>query len=549
MHEILDSKLFDAFARTSSNTFVYVSDMKTNLTRWSASAVEYFDLEGEYIYDVNIKWVSLVHPDDRQMYSDDLMAVFTGKSEYHNCQYRVMNRYSEYVWVECRGAIIKDENGEPMLFAGTLTRIDHQSKYDSLTHLLTGYELFRKPFDDNGTLLLVGIDNFRNINSQYGLVYGNKVLLNLTEILVANAQDATVYRFRGDEFVVYGKNKTTEQMIQLFVQVYNICSDPNIEKNIVGFSLSAGIVEFNEGNNDSTDILGKAELSIAHAKELKQLHYAVYSEEIEAKHNRKNKVLEALAKSIKNDFKGFRLVFQPILSNEGDTVVACESLLRWDAGDPEIGNCYPDEFIPLLEGSGGIIDVGYFVMREAIRHAAKWQKVYKRFNVTFNVSYLQLEDANFVPAIIETLEKYNVDASCITVELTESEFAKDAIMVKNSFEQLKKHGVLIALDDFGTGNSSFWTLHKIDIDIVKLDQTFIRGLDKSENEIDLAIIESVCLMCDRIGCRTVAEGVENTEIKGKLGEFKFTGLQGYLFSRPVEECDFEKFMDDYSMKL
>ena len=139
-------------------------------------------------------------------------------------------------------------------------------------------------------------------------------------------------------------------------------------------------------------------------------------------------------------------------------------------------------------------------------------------------------------------------ASCIVVELTESIFVADTVMVKNSFELLRKHGIKIALDDFGTGNSSFWMLHNIDVDIIKLDQSFIRGLDKSTNKIDFAIVESVCLMCKRIGCLTIAEGVETEDIQNMINKFGFAGLQGYLFSRPVEVPDFEKFLYSHDMK-
>lgn len=549
MNEILENYLFDAFANASENIYIYVTDMSNDLSRWSPNAVDYFGLDDEYFYNAKDIWLEHVHPDDRQLYNDDIAAVFSGASEHHNCQYRARNRLGEYVWVECKGSIIRGDDGNPIVFAGIMARIDHQSKYDSLTHLPTGYELFRKPFDDKGSLMLIGIDNFRNINSQHGLVYGNKVLLYLAEVLSNNISDALIYRFRGDEFAVYANNKTTDEMIAIFKEIRGICQAAETIDGIIGFSVSGGIVGFEADNNNSTDILGKAELSIAYAKEHVSSHVAVFSTDIEKKHIRKTKVSEALANSIKNDFAGFRLVYQPILSNKGDSIVGCESLLRWNPDNEEIGACYPDEFISILEGNGGIIDVGYFVMKEAIRQGAEWQKKYKKFNISFNVSYLQLEDPKFVPAIIETAKKYNIDPNYIIVELTESVLAVDTSMVKTSFDLLKKHGVKIALDDFGTGNSSFWTLHNINIDIVKLDQSFIRGLDKSDTSIDYAIIESVGIMCNRIGCMTVAEGVENEAIWDMISKFEFTGLQGYLFSRPVEVVQFEEILCKYNMSI
>lgn len=547
MNQIIDNDLFEAFANASDNIFIYATDCKTNLTRISKKAVSFFGFESEYIHNFSELWIDYVHPEDRNIYTDDISAVHNGTSMYHNCQYRVRNRYGKYVWIECRGSVIKDSTGNPDIFAGIMTRLDNQTKYDNLTHLLTGYELLRNPFNETGALMLIGIDNLRTINSRYGLLFGNKVISRLADILTKEATNAIVYRFQGDEFAVYGKGMTVDEMSEIFKKVFIACGEEDPDTKSVKFSISAGILAFTE-TDYTPDILSKAELSLAFAKDNSSSHMTIYSAEIEAKQNRKNKVSEELLNCIKNDFRGFYVVYQPILDSLGKTVVACETLLRWKTDNEEIGACYPDEFISILESNGGINDIGYFVMREAIKQAALWQKQFKKFNVSFNVSYMQLEDPKFVPAIIEAVEKYNVDASCIVVELTESIFVADTVMVKNSFELLRKHGIKIALDDFGTGNSSFWMLHNIDVDIIKLDQSFIRGLDKSTNKIDFAIVESVCLMCKRIGCLTIAEGVETEDIQNMINKFGFAGLQGYLFSRPVEVPDFEKFLYSHDMK-
>ena len=540
MDNILDNYLFEAFAAASDNIYIYVNDMKQDLSRWSKGTVDYFGLEGEYIYNAKDMWLEHIHPDDRQIYIDDINAVFSGKSAHHNCQYRAKNKYGKYIWVECRGSIIRDDEGNPAVFAGLMTRIDHQSKYDSLTHLLTGYELIRTSLGDSGALMILGIDNFRNINSQHGLVYGNKVLLHLSELLTSYAGEAVVYRFRGDEFAIYSKTACAYDMEALYHKVYDDCKKGKPDDDIQSYLISAGIVDITPSCNDTTEILGRAELSLAHAKEENASHVCIFSPEIEQKHMRRTMISEALNKSIENNFEGFNLVYQPIFENSGNTIISCEALLRWSPNDVRIGACYPDEFIPILENTGGIIPVGYFVMKEAIRQAAEWRKKYKKFSVSFNVSYLQLQDPDFVPAIIKTVNMYHLDTSSVIVELTESVLAADTDMVRNSFELLKQNGIKIALDDFGTGNSSFWTLHNINIDILKLDQSFIRGLNNGEKRIDYAIVESVGLMCNRIGCKTIAEGVENNEIWKMINKFEFTGLQGYLFSRPVDIASFEE---------
>lgn len=546
-NKILDNYLFEAFSNASDNLFIYTGDIQNRITRWSTNAVEFFGLESAYIEDSSMKWAERIHPEDKQMYIDDITAVLTGKQSNHSVQYRVKNRYGEYVWVECRGSMLRDDDGAPSVLAGIVTRLDNQNKYDNLTHQLTGFELLSKSFDKPGTIMMIGVDRLRDINSQHGLLYGNKVILRLSDLLNKYIENAVIYRFQGDEFAVYSSSMSVKDMTDVHSIICNICKESDNDSGLINFNVSAGVTSF-EANEDITDILARAELSLSFAKE-KSPCAIVYSEDIEAKHTRRNLVSETLLHSIKNNFEGFYLVFQPILSNAGDTVVGCEALLRWKPSNEAIGPCYPDEFISILESNGGIIDVGYFVMEEAVKQASIWQKSYKKFNVSFNVSYLQLEDPKFVPTVIEMVEKYGVDPNYVIVELTESILAADTIMVKNSFEQLKNHGIKIALDDFGTGNSSFWMLHNIDVDVVKLDQSFIRGLDNSGKAIDYAIVESVGIMCNRIGCMTVAEGVETDTIWKMISKFEFTGLQGYLFSRPVEIPEFEMLLEQYNMKV
>lgn len=549
MNEILDNYLFEAFSHASENTYIYVTDMKKDLSRWSSNAVDYFGLEDEYIYNAKDMWLQHIHPDDREEYLKDISTVFSGQSASHNCQYRALNKYGKYVWLECSGSVIRDENNIPAVFAGMITRIDHQSKYDPLTHLLTAYELFRTPFEGNGSVMLLGIDKFRALNSQQGILYGNKILIFLSDVLKDNVDSGVIYRFSGDEFIIYSKNKSASEMEQIFYRIWGICKSAEARSSLHGFSVSAGIVEFNSSENDSTTILSRAELSLANAKEEDTKHCTIFTPELESTLIRKSLVSEALLKSIKNNFEGFRLVYQPILSNSGEEIIGCEALLRWNPNDENIGACYPDEFISILESNGRIHDVGYFVMQEALRQLGDWQKRYKKFNVSFNVSYIQLQDPKFVPAIVENVRMHNIDPKNVIVELTESVLATDTDMLKTSFRLLKQEGIKIALDDFGTGNSSFWTLHNIDVDVLKLDQSFIRGLENEASGIDYAIVESIGIMCNRIGYYTVAEGVENDEIWNMIKKFGFTGLQGYLFSRPIEVADFEKFLVEHNMAL
>lgn len=374
MNQILDNGLFEAFANSAENIFIYVTDMAQDLTRWSKAAVDLFGIE-EYQYNTGEKWLEHVHPDDWEVYTEDISAVLAGEKQQHNCQYRARTRVGEYIWVECRGSVIKDSSGNPYIFAGIMTRLDNQNKYDNLTHLLTGSELTRFPFDGSGSLMLLGIDGFRDINSRHGLLYGNRILKYLAGELVSNAGDAIVYRFQGDEFAVLGKNHSAADMKHIFDKVYKKCAVSPNRDEIIDFNLSAGIAEY-DSEESCVEPLSKVELSLSYAKQDTVSHCVTYSEEIQKKQVRRDMISEELLNSLRNN-KGFRLVYQPILSNSGDTIVACEALSRWDPDNEAIGKCFPDEFIPILESNGGINELGYLVMRKAIRQLACGRKSIK----------------------------------------------------------------------------------------------------------------------------------------------------------------------------
>lgn len=537
---ILENELFESFANASDNIYIYVCDMQKDLSRWSKNTVDYFDMEGEYIESAGPKWIEHIHPDDRAAYLKDIDAVFSGASNRHSCQYRAKNKYGDYVWLECKGSVISDESGKPLVFAGLMTRLDNQNKYDPLTLLLTSYEMQKYEFSvGSGAILLLGINGFRKINNTNGFLYGNKVLVALSECLTKLAdKEDRVYRLQGDEFIVLSPNGSKEQLSRLFEKVNDYCM--NI-RGLKSFSVSAGLVSYPEDGTDFNTLMSNLEHSLEYAKEQKQGWIAEFSEKISKRHLRTGLLHEALIQSIHNGFEGFELYFQPILDAKTKNIVECESLLRWKT--PDIQDATPYEFIKILEDSGEIREVGTWVMKEALRHAAKWQKKYKNISVSFNVSYIQLLDGEFIDKLISTAQELQVDPRLVMVELTESCNADDTKMLSHQFNKLQKLGFKIAMDDFGTEYASFGLLHDVTMDVLKIDQKFVRGLIRKGNMTDMAIIENVVNMCRQLSIQTVAEGIETEEIQDIIRSIGVSFLQGYLYSKPVPAAEFERMVE------
>lgn len=538
--DILKNELFESFANASDNIYIYVCDMESDLSRWSKNTVDYFDLESEYIKGAGPKWMEYIHPDDRAAYLKDIEAVFSGASARHSCQYRAKNKYGDYVWLECKGSVISDENGQPLVFAGLMTRLDNQNKYDPLTHLLTSYEMQKYDFTTgNGAILLLGINAFRMINNTNGFLYGNKVLVALSEYLEQTAgRDNRVYRLQGDEFVILSPGHSKDELHKLFKNVNNYCA--NI-RGLKSFSVSAGLVSYPEDGTDFNTLMSNLEHSLEYAKEQKKEWIAEFSEKISQRHLRISRLHEALTKSIHNNFEGFELYFQPILDAKTKKITECESLLRWKT--PEIQDATPYEFIKILEDSGEIREVGFWVMEEALRHAAMWQKKYRNISVSFNVSYIQLLDGDFIDKLIAKAQELQVDPRMIMVELTESCNADDTKMLSHQFGKLQKLGFKIAMDDFGTEYASFGLLHDVTMDVLKIDQKFVRGLIREGNKTDMAIIENVVNMCRQLSIQTVAEGIETEAIQDIIRSIGVAYLQGYLYSKPVPVDEFERMVE------
>ena len=536
---ILENELFESFANASDNIYIYVCDMESDISRWSKNTVDYFNLESEYIEGAGAKWMEHIHPDDRALYLKDIEAVFSGASNRHSCQYRAKNKYDDYVWLECKGSVITGEDGRPIIFAGIMTRLDNQNKYDSLTHLLTSFEMQKYDFSTgSGAILLLGINAFRQINNTNGFLYGNKVLVALSECLEQFAgRNDRVYRLQGDEFIILSPNGSKGELCEIFEKVNDHCT--NI-RGLKSFSVSAGLVSYPEDGTDFNTLMSNLEHSLQFAKEQKHGWIAEFSEKISQRHHRTSQLHEALTKSIHNNFEGFELYFQPILDAKTKKIVECESLLRWKT--PEIPDATPYEFIKLLENSGEIREVGFWVMEEALRHAAMWQKKYKNISVSFNVSYIQLMDGEFIDRLIAKAKELHVDPRLVMVELTESCSANDTEMLSSQFGKLQKLGFKIAMDDFGTEYASFGLLHDVRMDVLKIDQKFVRGLIRKGNMTDMAIIESVGDMCRRLSIQTVAEGIETEDIQDIIRKIGVSFLQGYLYSKPVPAGEFEQMI-------
>ncbi|MDO4545086.1 MAG: GGDEF and EAL domain-containing protein [Bacillota bacterium] len=541
--EILNNELFEAFATASEQVYVYVCDMAENLTRWSLNAVDYFDIPSEYLENTQEVWMERIHPDDRAMYQTDISKVFSGEKQHHSCEYRALNSKGEYVWLKCRGTVLCDEEGTPRTFAGMMTRLDVKNKYDPLTNLKTIYEFNKNDFSKGtGSLLLIGIDSFRTVINNFGYGFGNKLLVDFCREMERYCRgDQKLYRLGGDEFIFVSPGYGIPETDRLFQDIKFIAQHTGSwqEKSII-LSISGGAVLYPEDGTDREELISNMEHSLEHAKRFSRGELVLFSQEIAAEHNRTNELRRILTDSIKNDFHGFELYFQPIVDVKSHGVCSCEALLRWS--DDRIKNVTTSEVIRVMEQSGEIRELGYWITEEFMRKIKPWQEKYPDLMAGVNASYLQFKESDFVEFIIDKAVEYRLDPNRICIELTESSDVDDFENLTLSFRKLQSRGFKISLDDFGIAYSTLLLIRNLPADSVKIDHSFIIDLAE-HNKKDLAIIESIITLCRTLDIRVVAEGVETEEILEIISQYPISMIQGYYFAKPMPAAEFEKYMD------
>ena len=540
----LDTMLFDALAKASSTVFFWATDIGAKRSRWSKATVDYFNLPSEYTDDVVGDWTKVIHPDDLQIWLSDAKEVVEGKKARYSCQYRAKNRYGEYVWVENNGYVLNNENGEHVLSAGMITRLDVQNRYDPQTNMLTTYAFYSEYFFDGaGTVLMLNVDDFRNVISTYGYSAAKELVGQLGALVkeVCNPP-VKLYRFGTDEFMIILPGGTKDSTRSLFNKIADAVRMSRVMNGtIIRVSISGAAVMYPEDCVKKDDIVEKLDYSMGYVKKHHPGKMIFYSEQLAREQERKTLLKEDLIKSVQSEFKGFSLFFQPLVEPVTERINGAETLLRWKG--EVIQDSYPAEFIDILEETGYIRQVGLWVMEQTFLQKKAWEEKYGNLQLSFNVSYQQFMDQDFAAKVIKKVNEIGVDKESVIIELTESCQVKDPESLANVFEELEKEGFKLALDDFGTAYSTMEMLRKLPVDYIKIDHSFVRELADEGHEDDYIIVDELVRLSNRLHHGAIIEGVENQSVVERLKDVNASLLQGYHYSKPVSKDVFEGLLD------
>ena len=373
-------------------------------------------------------------------------------------------------------------------------------------------------------VLFVDLDRFKNINDSLGHLFGDRVLVEVAHrIQGCLRQDDTLCRLGGDEFLVLLHKAEPAAAEMVARRLLDVMSEPFLMEELqFSVGCSIGVAMFPGDGVSMDDLIRCADTAMYSVKERGRANYRFYQPQMNGQVLARMKMEHAMRQAMEAGV--FRLHYQPQVDMASGEVLGFEALIRWT--DAQLGPIAPGAFIPLAEESGYIVTIGTWVLREAVRQAALWQRAGVAMVVSVNVSPLQFQQPDFVERVAEAIASEGLPAHLLELELTESILLRDAAEALERLNDLAALGVMLAIDDFGTGYSSLAYLKKFPIHKLKIDRSFVKGLPDDEN--DRAIVSAIVQMGHALKLTTVAEGVESEAQREMLQSLHCDQYQGFL---------------------
>ena len=456
---------------------------------------------------------------------------------------------TEISWVDGRDAILYSlfDITDKKIYQ---QKIEQQANTDFLTGLfnrmccernLTLQLETAKLKGTTGAILYLDLDDFKHINDGLGHQYGDELLRAIsTAFRDIEGIEHSCYRMGGDEFVIVIAPEHFHRSEEILQRIKDMFSTPWYLKDSEYYcGTSIGVVHFPCGDDTVADLIKKADIAMYEAKRAGKNQSRYYEETMVSASSRRLDMEKNMRDASAEDYREFKVYYQPIVRLIDGRVecAGAEALIRWNSS--KMGFISPAEFIPLAEYLGLINPIGDHVLREACEACKSWndngQPDYK---VNVNLSVVQLLQNDIVEKVASAIEETGIDPAHLTLEVTESLAINDMDRMKVILSNIKALGVKIALDDFGTGYSSLNHIREIPFDIIKVDQTFAKGI--AEDAYAQSFIKLVAELAETIGVSVCVEGIETVAQVELLHNMKVSYVQGYLYDRPMEQNLFEE---------
>lgn len=548
--------------------YLYVFDLQKDCYKISKHATERFLLPGDNFDDAAKAHHTFVYSEDQSRLDDEFRRIMSGEIVFHNMHYRWLDRVGKPVWINCRGRVLNDADGKPHFLVGCINEIGQKQKADNVSGLLgeSSLSAYVEQFEDglpDGFFLRIGIDDFRDINGDFGMEYGDYILKSTADCIAENIKPSQrLYRILADEFMVVdfsgGDMEAATELYKNIRKSLDTFIEENGYKSV--FTISAGAVDTAKTSGTYENIMKLSEYALNTAKDQGKNRCYIYMQEDYDVFLRKKQITRQLHHAVNHGFEGFETYYQPIVDKKTRRLVGAEALMRFsmperceDGETKKEAVCVgedghdadekvhwerisPVEFIPLLEETGLIIPAGKWMLHQAISTCSRWQKYIPNFRININLSYVQVMKSRVLTEILTALRLYGLEPSAVGIELTESGYLDTNTHFQKLWDGLKKNGVLVILDDFGTGYSNLHCLGDLRPNYIKIDRSFT--LKALNNQYEHDLMTQIITMTHKLDLTICVEGIETEDEFAKISELDPDYIQGFLFGKPQPAEEF-----------
>ena len=548
--------------------YLYAFDLQKDCYKISKHATERFLLPGDNFDDAAKAHHTFVYSEDQSRLDDEFRRIMSGEIVFHNMHYRWLDRAGKPVWITCRGRVLNDADGKPHFLVGCINEIGQKQKADNVSGLLgeSSLSAYVEQFEDglpDGFFLRIGIDDFRDINGDFGMEYGDYILKSTADCIAENIKPSQrLYRILADEFMVVdfsgGDMEAATELYKNIRKSLDTFIEENGYKSV--FTISAGAVDTAKTSGTYENIMKLSEYALNTAKDQGKNRCYIYMQEDYDVFLRKKQITRQLHHAVNHGFEGFETYYQPIVDTKTRRLVGAEALMRFsmperceDGETKKEAVCVgedghdadekvhwerisPVEFIPLLEETGLIIPAGKWMLHQAISTCSRWQKYIPNFRININLSYVQVMKSRVLTEILTALRLYGLEPSAVGIELTESGYLDTNTHFQKLWDGLKKNGVLVILDDFGTGYSNLHCLGDLRPNYIKIDRSFT--LKALNNQYEHDLMTQIITMTHKLDLTICVEGIETEDEFAKISELDPDYIQGFLFGKPQPAEEF-----------
>ena len=438
-------------------------------------------------------------------------------------------------------------NNEHNLVVESQKVIEKLAYTDALTGLLNrasaklAYQTMLTEVDFKSERILfyfIDLDNFKAVNDLFDHEAGDRLLITIAKRLEQLTPKNTVAcRLGGDEFLMFGRVQSDFDFDGLARTIMRAVAQPH---SILGteaeMTASIGIALVSDAGLSFDEVRKKSDMAMYKAKQSGKNKYHYYSESLDVEYMKSLNVLNGLKDALTEGF--LDVYYQPQIDLVNNKVISAEALLRWNRGNPN--NYTPGDFIPVLESTELIHEIGAWVLKEACLACKKWHDQGYPISIAVNVSVLQITRLGFYDIVKKVLTESDLDAKFLELELTEHVLLTENTEACSRIKALKKLGIKLAIDDFGTGYSNMNYLTRLKVDVLKLDRSFISKINVSNDT--LAITTAIIEMANVLGMKVIAEGIEQKDQRDTLQQLGCSLGQGFLWSKALPMTEFVRFL-------